>query len=49
MSLEDKIMGIIKAADIRAGVAVWHIESGEQVDVNGDEPFRWPAPSRFPY
>ena len=48
MSLEDKIMGIIKAADINAGVAVWHIESGEQVDVNGDEPFPMASTFKIP-
>ena len=48
MSLEDKITGIIKAADINAGVAVWHIESGKQVDVNGDEPFPMASTFKIP-
>ncbi len=48
MSLSQKIAGIIKAADIRAGVAVWHIESGEQVDVNGDEPFPMASTFKIP-
>ena len=48
MSLSQKIAGIIKAADINAGVAVWHIESGEQVDVNGDEPFPMASTFKIP-
>ena len=48
MSLAETIAGIMKAADIRAGVAVWHIESGEQVDVNGDEPFPMASTFKIP-
>ena len=36
MTLKDDIQAAIKAADMDAGVSVWHIESGEQVDVDGD-------------
>lgn len=36
MTLKDDIQAAIKAADMEAGVSVWHIESGEQIDVDGD-------------
>lgn len=36
MALKDDIQAAIKAADMEAGVFVWHVESGEQIDVNGD-------------
>lgn len=47
-NLADAIAGIIKAADMQAGVAVWHIESGEQVAVNGDEPFPMASVFKIP-
>ncbi len=36
MALKDDIQAAIKVADMEAGVFVWHVESGEQIDVNGD-------------
>ncbi len=48
MSLVDKITAILNAADINAGVAVWHIESGRQHDVNGDEPFPMASTFKIP-
>ena len=48
MSLAETIAGIAEAADIHVGVAVWHIESGQQVDVNGDEPFPMASAFKIP-
>ena len=48
MNLQDKIAGIIQAADIQAGVAVWHIESDRQLDVNGDESFPMASTFKIP-
>lgn len=39
MTLDDRIRDIISAAQIDAGVAIWHIESDTRLDVKGDEPF----------
>ena len=36
MTLKEDIQAAIQAADMQAGVSVWHIESGEQIDVDGD-------------
>lgn len=38
-SLQDDIRAVIDAAGIEAGVAAWHVESGERVDVDGGRPF----------
>ncbi len=48
MSLAETIAGIAETADIHVGVAVWHIESGQQVDVNGDEPFPMASTFKIP-
>ena len=45
MTLDKRIRDIISRADIQAGVAVWHIESGAKIDVNGADPF--PLASTF--
>ena len=45
MSLVESIETIISDAAIDAGVAVWHIESGARLDVNGDATF--PLASTF--
>ena len=45
MTLKDDIQAVLTQANIDAGVAVWHIESGEQTDVNGDVPY--PMASTF--
>ncbi len=45
MSLRERLQAIITAADIEAGLAVWHIESGRRLDVGGDVPF--PMASTF--
>ncbi|MCY4536735.1 MAG: class A beta-lactamase-related serine hydrolase [Chloroflexi bacterium] len=47
-SLAETIAGIAEAADIHVGVAVWHIESGQQVDVNGDAPFPMASTFKIP-
>ena len=49
MTLIDRIQNIISAAEIDAGVAVWHIESDTRLDVNGDAPSPWRAPSKYRY
>ena len=48
MSLADKISAIIKNADIKAGVAAWHIESGAKHDVNGEQPFPMASTFKIP-
>ncbi len=48
MSLVERIGAIIENAEIKAGVAVWHIESGARLDVNGDEPFPMASTFKIP-
>ena len=48
MTLQSDIQSIIEQADMEAGVAVWHIESGEQVEVNGDQPFPMASVFKIP-
>ena len=48
MTLIDRIKSIISQADIDAGVAVWHIESGARLAVNGDEPFPMASTFKIP-
>jgi len=48
MSLVERISSIIENADIDAGVAVWHIESGARLDVNGDLPFPMASTFKIP-
>jgi beta-lactamase class A len=35
VTLQTDIQAVIDESDIEAGVSVWHVESGEQTDVNG--------------
>lgn len=48
MSLAETIAGIAEAADIQVGAAVWHVESGQQAAVNGDEPFPMASTFKIP-
>ena len=48
MTLADRIQDIMAAADINAGVAVWHIESDTRLHVNGDEPFPMASTFKIP-
>lgn len=48
MTLKDDIQAAIKAADMEAGVSIWHIESDEQVDVNGDVPYPMASVFKIP-
>lgn len=48
MSLKEKIEAILEEADIKAGIAVWHIESGEKTDVNGDVPYPMASTFKIP-
>lgn len=48
MTLSDRIQFIINDAKIDAGVAVWHIESGARLDVNGDAPFPMASTFKIP-
>ena len=48
MNLTDTIAGIIDAADIQAGVAVWQIESDTRLHVNGDQPFPMASVFKIP-
>jgi beta-lactamase class A len=48
VTLRDDIQTAIKAADMEAGVSVRHIESGEQVDVNGDESYPMASVFKIP-
>ena len=48
MSLRERLQAIITAADIEAGLAVWHIESGRRLDVGGDVPFPMASTFKIP-
>ncbi len=48
MTLKDDIQAAIKGADMEAGVSVWHVESGEQIDVNGDESYPMASVFKIP-
>jgi len=48
MTLKQDIQAIIDEYDIHAGVSVWHIESGEKTDVNGDTPFPMASTFKIP-
>jgi beta-lactamase class A len=48
MSLKDKIQAVIDESQIEAGVAVWHIESGEKADVNGNQSFPMASAFKIP-
>lgn len=48
MTLKEDIQAIITDYNIQAGVSVWHIESGEQVDVNGETPFPMASTFKIP-
>lgn len=48
MALDNKIRDIIRQADIQAGVAICHIESGAKFDVNGGEPFPMASTFKIP-
>lgn len=48
MTLQSKIQAIIDDYQIEAGVAIWHVESGERLDVNGDRPFPMASVFKIP-
>jgi beta-lactamase class A len=48
MTLASDIQAVIAAAGIEAGISVWHIESGEKTDVNGDELFPMASVFKIP-
>ncbi len=48
MSLESRIKGVIKAAPAEIGVAVHHVESGEEVQIDGDRPFPMASVFKIP-
>ncbi len=48
MTLSDRIRSIVSDANLDAGVAVWHIESGRKLDVNGDAPFPMASTFKIP-
>ena len=48
MTLQSEIQSVIDAANIEAGVAVWHLESGEQFDINGSRQFPMASVVKIP-
>ena len=48
MTLQSDIQSVIEKTDIEAGVAVWHVESGEKIEVNGDQPFPMASVFKIP-
>lgn len=48
MTLKHDIEAILNEHNIDAGIAIWHIESGEQTDVNGDKPFPMASTFKIP-
>ncbi len=48
MTLKSEIQAVIDQARIEAGVAVWHVETGEQFDVNGSGVFPMASVFKIP-
>lgn len=48
MTLQNAIQAVIDESNIQAGVAVLHLESGEQIDVNGSQPFPMASVFKIP-
>lgn len=48
MTLKSDIQAVLDEFDIEAGVAIWHVESGEKTDVNGDVPFPMASTFKIP-
>lgn len=48
MTLKSDIQAVIDESNIEAGLAIWHIESGEKVAVNGQEPFPMASTFKIP-
>ena len=48
MSLESKLQAVIDEANIEAGIAVTHVESGEQVEINGSRLFPMASVFKIP-
>ena len=48
MTLQDDIRSVLSEADTQAGVAIWHIESDTQIDVNGDDPYPMASTFKIP-
>ncbi|MCA0458747.1 MAG: class A beta-lactamase-related serine hydrolase [Chloroflexi bacterium] len=48
MTLKDDLQAIVKEADMDASIAVWHIESGEKTDVNGNGSFPMASVFKIP-
>lgn len=48
MSLTDALYAVIEAADIQAGLAVEHLETGEAYAINGDQPFPMASVFKIP-
>ncbi len=46
MALESDIRAVINGFE--AGIAIWHIESGEQIDINGTRPFPMASVFKIP-
>ena len=48
MTLKNDIRAVLDSSNIEAGVAIWHIESGEKTDVNGDESYPMASTFKIP-
>lgn len=48
MSLQSDIQSVIDGAGMEAGISVWHIESGERFDINGNEPLPMASVFKIP-
>jgi len=48
MSLKQDIQSVIDESKIEAGLAIWHIESDEKLDINGHVPFPMASTFKIP-
>ncbi len=48
MTLISDIEAVIHESNIEAGVAIWHVESGEKINVNGDQSFPMASVFKIP-
>ncbi len=48
VTLKDDLQAVITDGGFDAGLSVWHIESGEQLDINGDQPFPMASVFKIP-
>ncbi len=48
MTFKDDLQAILTAGNFDAGLSIWHLESGEKLDINGDQPFPMASVFKIP-